>query len=189
DEGLAAGHVAGSEDAGNVRHFVGVSGDVTAFIDGDAELGEHPVAFGTEKSHREEHEIGINREFGSGDLMHVSALEFNVDAMKLFDVPVTAGEAFCQNAVLARAAFFVRRGGTEDVRPIGPRIVQSAIQRRLWKQFKLDYGTRALPVHCPKAVRARVTATNDDDVLVLDRKSTRLNSSHEWISYAVFCLK
>src|SRR5438105_8342775 len=25
--------------------------------------------------------------------------------------------------------------------------------------------------------------------LDLDRKSTRLNSSHEWISYAVFCLK
>src|SRR5438105_6112174 len=24
---------------------------------------------------------------------------------------------------------------------------------------------------------------------LLDRKSTRLNSSHEWISYAVFCLK
>src|SRR5438105_7350909 len=27
------------------------------------------------------------------------------------------------------------------------------------------------------------------DVMVQDRKSTRLNSSHEWISYAVFCLK
>src|SRR5438105_11883467 len=25
--------------------------------------------------------------------------------------------------------------------------------------------------------------------VVGDRKSTRLNSSHEWISYAVFCLK
>src|SRR5438105_8507029 len=25
--------------------------------------------------------------------------------------------------------------------------------------------------------------------VVADRKSTRLNSSHEWISYAVFCLK
>src|SRR5207247_4337983 len=24
---------------------------------------------------------------------------------------------------------------------------------------------------------------------IVDRKSTRLNSSHEWISYAVFCLK
>src|SRR2546429_759013 len=29
----------------------------------------------------------------------------------------------------------------------------------------------------------------DQDVLVLDRKSTRLNSSHGYISYAVFCLK
>src|SRR6266536_2296399 len=27
------------------------------------------------------------------------------------------------------------------------------------------------------------------DVIAEDRKSTRLNSSHEWISYAVFCLK
>src|SRR5438105_8120905 len=27
------------------------------------------------------------------------------------------------------------------------------------------------------------------DVAERDRKSTRLNSSHEWISYAVFCLK
>src|SRR5438105_9411649 len=26
-------------------------------------------------------------------------------------------------------------------------------------------------------------------VIAADRKSTRLNSSHEWISYAVFCLK
>src|SRR5438105_7524235 len=31
----------------------------------------------------------------------------------------------------------------------------------------------------------------DDNVVKVerDRKSTRLNSSHEWISYAVFCLK
>src|SRR3712207_7275404 len=29
----------------------------------------------------------------------------------------------------------------------------------------------------------------DDDALDLDRKSTRLNSSHANISYAVFCLK
>src|SRR2546426_7459728 len=30
---------------------------------------------------------------------------------------------------------------------------------------------------------------NGDDVPVVDRKSTRLNSSHLVISYAVFCLK
>src|SRR2546430_11313587 len=28
-----------------------------------------------------------------------------------------------------------------------------------------------------------------DDVVLVDRKSTRLNSSHSQISYAVFCLK
>src|SRR5258708_18018080 len=32
------------------------------------------------------------------------------------------------------------------------------------------------------------TASSDDD-LIQDRKSTRLNSSHQIISYAVFCLK
>src|SRR2546428_9714796 len=29
----------------------------------------------------------------------------------------------------------------------------------------------------------------ENDVITLDRKSTRLNSSHDQISYAVFCLK
>src|SRR5690625_6524056 len=42
--------------------------------------------------------------------------------------------------------------------------------------------------------RRRVFVLDDDDrdevaVLVQDRKSTRLNSSHVAISYAVFCLK
>src|SRR3712207_7453401 len=41
-------------------------------------------------------------------------------------------------------------------------------------------------------VNARI-ASEDDDVLLVtdhgDRKSTRLNSSHANISYAVFCLK
>src|SRR5438105_6328821 len=29
----------------------------------------------------------------------------------------------------------------------------------------------------------------EEAIITGDRKSTRLNSSHEWISYAVFCLK
>src|SRR5438552_4916349 len=32
-------------------------------------------------------------------------------------------------------------------------------------------------------------AAEEEDVQFLDRKSTRLNSSHQIISYAVFCLK
>src|SRR5438105_12871910 len=34
-----------------------------------------------------------------------------------------------------------------------------------------------------------VIETKDAVLVTPDRKSTRLNSSHEWISYAVFCLK
>src|SRR2546428_5557280 len=35
----------------------------------------------------------------------------------------------------------------------------------------------------------RATGAEGDVVVGLDRKSTRLNSSHDQISYAVFCLK
>src|SRR5438105_10673436 len=39
----------------------------------------------------------------------------------------------------------------------------------------------------PKENGGSVTVAPDS--IRTDRKSTRLNSSHEWISYAVFCLK
>src|SRR5207247_11374271 len=44
---------------------------------------------------------------------------------------------------------------------------------------------RRAPARRPRVPRAG----HDGDARQLDRKSTRLNSSHEWISYAVFCLK
>src|SRR5258707_6842875 len=45
-----------------------------------------------------------------------------------------------------------------------------------------------LPLRCR---RCRLQGLNDrrNDARALDRKSTRLNSSHANISYAVFCLK
>src|SRR6266536_5899232 len=44
---------------------------------------------------------------------------------------------------------------------------------------------RSAPAACP----ARRCWTSFGPGWSTDRKSTRLNSSHEWISYAVFCLK
>src|SRR2546421_1950017 len=41
----------------------------------------------------------------------------------------------------------------------------------------------------PEAKVVEVPARKFDDAVHLDRKSTRLNSSHDQISYAVFCLK
>src|SRR6202166_3798655 len=39
------------------------------------------------------------------------------------------------------------------------------------------------------AMRAAATSPVSEPSLRIDRKSTRLNSSHHFISYAVFCLK
>src|SRR2546429_4475298 len=55
----------------------------------------------------------------------------------------------------------------------------------------LDVGLKSISAECgPPAVYGtpglRCVAINDEH---RDRKSTRLNSSHGYISYAVFCLK
>src|SRR2546422_6558468 len=57
----------------------------------------------------------------------------------------------------------------------------------LWKNPFWKYGPGASVVgHCDGAMAAlRAVATWNRP----DRKSTRLNSSHGYISYAVFCLK
>src|SRR5438105_10430571 len=55
---------------------------------------------------------------------------------------------------------------------------QNALAQLLARTRKLPLAALVgLPVAASGSLRVR------------DRKSTRLNSSHEWISYAVFCLK
>src|SRR2546422_4251940 len=64
---------------------------------------------------------------------------------------------------------------------------------RKWKRDPVLAVPLSLPTRCvllgaiPFSRRPR--ATVPASVLGLDRKSTRLNSSHGYISYAVFCLK
>src|SRR6266478_8437827 len=54
---------------------------------------------------------------------------------------------------------------------------------------------RGLPVHQPRTFRNKPEVWEEfarlkaDLCVMADRKSTRLNSSHSQISYAVFCLK
>src|SRR5579863_9707291 len=55
---------------------------------------------------------------------------------------------------------------------------------------KLQIEAGAKGITCQKLGEAEVMAdAGIDDILIRDRKSTRLNSSHPSISYAVFCLK
>src|SRR2546422_6389279 len=56
----------------------------------------------------------------------------------------------------------------------------------------LRLGTSLVLEHPPPRVEAdahAVAPLHLEAVIALDRKSTRLNSSHGYISYAVFCLK
>src|SRR5207244_13065938 len=55
-------------------------------------------------------------------------------------------------------------------------------------QVKID-NFSFMPASLTVPAGTKVTWTNHDDVPHKDRKSTRLNSSHQIISYAVFCLK
>src|SRR5947207_12616464 len=54
---------------------------------------------------------------------------------------------------------------------------------------EVDSGLPAIVDRLPMGVHRTKTLPADHDGRKTDRKSTRLNSSHTVISYAVFCLK
>src|SRR5438874_8155149 len=58
-------------------------------------------------------------------------------------------------------------------------------------RFSIDTSFRRYPVAPARTAAKRSSSLSDtvSDEDLLDRKSTRLNSSHVEISYAVFCLK
>src|SRR5207247_4701012 len=81
-----------------------------------------------------------------------------------------------------------------DALPISIRSLNDQMQRVFDALHALDHHQRAdfkqvrgLGVCLSGFLRPHANA--GDQFLFADRKSTRLNSSHEWISYAVFCLK
>src|SRR5438876_9117221 len=73
-------------------------------------------------------------------------------------------------------------------------LVGGFFHRRLLSLHQLDIQAQRLQFahkHVERLRHARFDArlALDDGLVNLDRKSTRLNSSHPSISYAVFCLK
>src|SRR2546430_4833150 len=76
-------------------------------------------------------------------------------------------------------------------RSAGQRLAHERLLSGLWgsnhiaPQYKSDHGISAFTLITIKLVifRAKV------NMAAIDRKSTRLNSSHSQISYAVFCLQ
>src|SRR5207247_7826619 len=79
-------------------------------------------------------------------------------------------------------------------------LFRSSTSRTLMMPFALDLISTfvigsTLPVATtdrtivPRSTIAMRDGSTSRDAPFRDRKSTRLNSSHEWSSYAVFCLK
>src|SRR5436189_4868152 len=65
------------------------------------------------------------------------------------------------------------------------------LAERAWGTVREDYSANgdAWNYFPHDHARSRVYRWNEDGIGGVDRKSTRLNSSHRCISYAVFCLK
>src|SRR2546430_7521923 len=59
----------------------------------------------------------------------------------------------------------------------------------LFPYTTLFRSKRSPPLSCPQEPTATRACSIKSSKSPLDRKSTRLNSSHSQISYAVFCLK
>src|SRR5258708_28641465 len=64
-----------------------------------------------------------------------------------------------------------------------PKDERERIAREQLRLVKLEKFTASYPHHLSGGMQQRVA------IEMIDRKSTRLNSSHQIISYAVFCLK
>src|SRR2546422_3097128 len=84
----------------------------------------------------------------------------------------------------SEGAFARRTWVAESVRTLRHRRERPRVVRRLVLKSLLY---RLAPAQSPGASDGR--AARIPGRLVADRKSTRLNSSHGYISYAVFCLK
>src|SRR2546429_6120089 len=59
----------------------------------------------------------------------------------------------------------------------------------LFRSLRRRHADDGLRLHAPRVHRGRRRRHGEPRRLDPDRKSTRLNSSHGYISYAVFCLK
>src|SRR5207247_3011431 len=72
------------------------------------------------------------------------------------------------------------------MRPTKMLVVPPAYDCAVFDKHTADERIRA---HPPYSATRKFQSLLHVLHIARDRKSTRLNSSHEWISYAVFCLK
>src|SRR5216683_4125665 len=131
------------------------------------------------------HQIAVGEFFDAADFVAVSQAHIMADTESLGE----AGIGFLEG--LAAAPEAERRVRVPAI--TDPRGIDFAVYRRLGQtQDMAALETRAITALRAFGVLMTDTCINYQTIMAPirgDRKSTRLNSSHDQISYAVFCLK
>src|ERR1035438_10571396 len=128
----------------------------------------------------------MGRVFRGPPALHV----FSSDATITLETPSDWRSAMRVPAHLALLAF-VAAGAPAMAQPLEPE--QASLLEKA-REAAIRYSESLPDFICTEVVRRTQDAQGNGrwrtlDTLTLDRKSTRLNSSHLGISYAVFCLK
>src|SRR3712207_3935711 len=118
--------------------------------------------------------------FADGTHIKVPAALSDEQALFLGDIFPTGWQSAVQCDIQRTDTVAVWGAG-----PVGQMAIRSAILLGAEQVIAIDH----LPERLEMAEAGGAITINFDEESVIDRKSTRLNSSHANISYAVFCLK
>src|SRR5207249_661416 len=108
------------------------------------------------------------------ELAIVVPLPLDLDREDFLDLALVVGDEFLGGREIdarisaeLRGGFFLAVVETIDLRPLGPGIISSALQRRTREDFQLDEAFAAVAHRGADAVGASVAAADDHDVLAL----------------------
>src|SRR5262245_62310043 len=94
------------------------------------------------------------------------------------------------NVVRPKIRSFLRRETPENLWIKCPETGQLVFYKDVEaNQFVIPSSNYHMRISAPMRLKSMFDGGEFEDVALADRKSTRLNSSHLGISYAVFCLK
>src|SRR5690625_1064045 len=112
-------------------------------------------------------------------------IEFTIEKNQLYILQTRTGKRTAEAAI--RIAVEMKKENIINketaILRVDPKQLDQLLHRRIDEKHHKDPIAKGLPAS-PGAATGKVIFTSDED-----RKSTRLNSSHVAISYAVFCLK
>src|SRR5258708_428593 len=138
-----------------------IRGHVSALIEFDPELLDHPIPNRTHEAHGNQDQIHFHGEFAAWYRLELRRTP-NANRVQLRHPSVGgAGKFRSSNTPVAYATFLVSAFDTQLHRPQRPGRLWRALIRRLRHNLELVDRQRLLPMTSPEAIGARVATAND----------------------------